>query len=268
MPAAHQSAIAKDLRAIAALMMREMIATRRDPLRFVASLIRPLVWVLFIGVGLRSIGEEIDGTDAKQFAFAGILLLAILQPSLQRGLETLQDRRAGFLRGVVVTPVSDFALTMGTLLSAATTTAGYGALALCLAPFLSVKLTLVQAVELFGIGALLAYVLAAFGLAIATQVRGRSGVGAAINFLATPMYLLSGGLFPVRGFPGWAKVLVRLNPMSYAVDLCHHALRQSLLFSLLADIGILVGFGGLCTCVAAMSFRRRDFAKAPRKPMR
>jgi ABC-2 type transport system permease protein len=49
-----------------------------------------------------------------------------------------------------------------------------------------------------------------------------------INFLAQPLFFLSGALFTLQGLPSWLSFISRIDPLTYGVD----ALRI-----LLADIG-------------------------------
>ena len=39
-----------------------------------------------------------------------------------------------------------------------------------------------------------------------------------MNFLVMPLYFLSGAMFPIRSAPGWMKVLMTIDPLTYGVD--------------------------------------------------
>ena len=68
-----------------------------------------------------------------------------------------------------------------------------------------------------------------------------------MNLLLVPMWLLSGALFPMSGASSWVRVIMLINPMTYAMG----ALRQVLYLGATNPIGDICS---LTTAVCAVLF--------------
>jgi ABC-2 type transport system permease protein len=99
----------------------------------------------------------------------------------------------------------------------------------------------------------------------AARIRKLEDFAVAMNFVIFPLFFFSGALYPASELPGWMQPLVRLNPLTYGVDL----MRQTLLHSerhLLApaqfaawlDIAYLGAFALVCLALAAAFFGREE----------
>jgi ABC-2 type transport system permease protein len=53
---------------------------------------------------------------------------------------------------------------------------------------------------------------------IAIRIKQMQSFMGVMQMIVTPMFFISGALFPPSGLPGWLTVLNRLDPLSYAVD--------------------------------------------------
>lgn len=93
-----------------------------------------------------------------------------------------------------------------------------GLLILVLAPFIGVRLDLELVLKLVPLLFLLALSLTSLGVALAARMKSMEGFQMIMQFLLMPMIFLSGALFPMRDLPAWMDVLVKINPVTYAVD--------------------------------------------------
>jgi ABC-2 type transport system permease protein len=73
-------------------------------------------------------------------------------------------------------------------------------------------------VAVLGLQLLLAFTITTFGVMIAVRIREMQSFMGVMQMLVTPLFFISGALFPPSGLPGWLTVLNRVDPMSYAVD--------------------------------------------------
>jgi ABC-2 type transport system permease protein len=53
---------------------------------------------------------------------------------------------------------------------------------------------------------------------VAARIRQMQSFMGVTQMIVTPMFFISGALFPVANLPGWLAVLNRIDPMTYAVD--------------------------------------------------
>ena len=65
----------------------------------------------------------------------------------------------------------------------------------------------------------LSFALTGIGVLIAARMTSFQGFGTIMNFVIMPMWFLSGAMFPPTNLPHWLAALVKINPMTYGVDL-------------------------------------------------
>jgi ABC-2 type transport system permease protein len=131
-----------------------------------------------------------------------------------------------------------------------------GCLTLIFAPLVGLHLGFGAFFALLGVIAILSLAMSAMGVVLATRMQTFEGFGVISNFVIMPLYFLSGGVFPVERLPGWMAVLVRMNPVTYGVDLMRHALAQPSVFGVGLDLAVLLGFAGAMVVLALIWFRR------------
>ena len=56
------------------------------------------------------------------------------------------------------------------------------------------------------------------GVAMAARMRRTESFQVINQFVTFPLIFLSGAFFPLQGLPAWLEVVVKVNPISYAVD--------------------------------------------------
>jgi energy-coupling factor transporter ATP-binding protein EcfA2 len=121
-PAALKASIGKDLRAATIVWRRELIRFKRDRLRAVTSLIQPLLFLLVLGTGLAALagGGMPAGVNFKTFIYPGVLAMSVLFTAIFSAASIVWDREFGFLREMLVAPVSRAAIVTGKCLGGAT----------------------------------------------------------------------------------------------------------------------------------------------------
>jgi ABC-2 type transport system permease protein len=128
------------------------------------------------------------------------------------------DREFGFLREMLVAPVSRPSLVLGKVAGGATIATAQGSIMLFLAPLIGVRLTPQLVVQVIAIELLMAVSLTAFGVAVASRIGRIESFQVVMQLVLFPMIFLSGAMFPLTGLPAWLTVLTRINPLTYAVQ--------------------------------------------------
>jgi ABC-2 type transport system permease protein len=215
------------LLAAGTIAQREIVRFLRQPSRIVGALAPPVLFWFLIGSGL---GETFrpqaapGDLTAFSYLFPGTLMLIVMFTAVFSTISIIEDRRAGFLQGVLVAPVPRSAIVLGKLLGGTILAAGQSILILAAAPLVGMHVTLqgwlLAALTL----TLSAFSFTGLGFLLAWRLDSTQGFHAIMNLLLMPMWLLSGSLFPTSGAPMWLRVIMQANPMSHAVD----ALRFSL----------------------------------------
>lgn len=250
------------------LLMRELIRFFRQRNRVIGAFASPLIFWILIGQGLSSSFRPsfmAPGTSAMEYLFPGTMTLIILFTSIFSTISIIEDRREGFLQGVLVAPVPRAGIVLGKILGGTVIASLQAVFFLLLAPTVGIPIAVASFLATMGVVILLGFVLTGLGLAIAWRMDSTQGFHAIMNLFLIPMWLLSGSFFPREGAPFWLSLLMQLNPLTYGVA----ALRRTLysagsaslesLPSLSNAVGITVVFGIFFFVVCLM------LVKIPRK---
>src|SRR5437899_7561839 len=188
-----------DLRAVSIVWRRELIRFRRDRLRAVTSLIQPLLFLLVLGTGLSSLakGSMPPGVSFKAFIYPGVLAMSVMFTAIFSAASIVWDREFGFLREMLVAPVSRSAIVIGKIFGGATVATFQGLLILALAGFVGVPYNPVLLLTLVVELVLLSFTLTAFGVLLAARLQSIQAFMALNQMILMPMFFLSGALYPL-----------------------------------------------------------------------
>jgi ABC-2 type transport system permease protein len=215
-----------DLRAVSIVWRRELIRFRTDRLRAITSLVQPFLFLFILGTGLsRLAGGSLPHSanfDFKTFIFPGVLAMSVLFTAIFSAASIVWDREFGFLREILVAPVSRASIVVGKCLGGATIATFQGVIFLCLAWFAHVPYNPVLIISLIGMLLLLSFTLTAFGVMMAARIKQFQAFMALTQMLIMPLFFLSGALYPLTGLPAWLTVLTRLDPLTYVVGPMRH----------------------------------------------
>ena len=206
------------VRGAAVVWQREMIRFGRDRSRIVSSLVQPVLFLFVLGTGLSSLIASNGDVDFRTFLFPGVLATSVLFTAAFSGISMVWDREFGFLREMLVAPVSTTAILTGKCLGGATVATLQSLIILALAPLVGVPYDLVMMVKLVGLLFLMAFMICALGLFLSARVKQVQSAMPLVQLTITPLMFLSGSLFTLSNLPGWLHVATILNPMTYAVE--------------------------------------------------
>jgi ABC-2 type transport system permease protein len=196
-----------------------MIRFVDDPRMILTWLLQPLLFLFILGAGLQSLSAgSTDGVDLKTFMFPGIVCMALVYSAIFSAASLVWDRELGFMREMMVAPVSRWSIITGKCLGGSTIAASQGVIVLALAGLVHVPYKPVLLLGIFALELLIAFTVTAFGVMVATTIKRAQTFTSVVQLLVMPMIFVSGALYPVSGLPAWLRLLNRLNPLTYAVD--------------------------------------------------
>jgi ABC-2 type transport system permease protein len=247
------------MRAVRSLWWREIVRFLRQPSRVVGALGQPVVFWLLLGGGLapsfRPPGVTAE-TGYLEYMYPGIVALVLLFTAIFSTIATVEDRRAGFLQGVLVAPIGRSSIVLGQALGGTTLAVLQGLFLLPLAPLAGIALTGGKVIAATATMGLVAFGLVSLGLVIAWRMESTQGFHAIMNLLLIPMWLLSGAFFPSADLPAPLSIIMSLDPLTYGVAALRTCLvgapppgGPSLGVSLLAVV--VFGVGALLAATAA-----------------
>jgi ABC-2 type transport system permease protein len=214
-----QRSLRSEFRAARIMWRRDLTRFVNDRIRIVSSLIQPLLFLFVMGEGLNTLSRAgTHGVDLKTFIYPGILCIAVMFTAMFAAASIVWDREFGFLREMMVAPVSRSSIVIGKCLGGATVACLQGIIMILLGPLVGVDYNVTLILGIFGLQLLLAFTITAFGVMIAVRIKQMQSFFGVMQMIVMPMFFISGALFPTRGLPGWLEVLNRLDPLTYAVN--------------------------------------------------
>jgi ABC-2 type transport system permease protein len=214
-----ERSLGSELRAIKVVWQREVIRYFSDRLRIVTTLVQPLLFLFVLGAGLQRLSSAgTHGVDLKTFIYPGVLAISVLFTAMFSAASIVWDREFGFLREMMVAPVRRSSIVIGKCIGGASVAGVQGVIVLCLAGVVHVPYSPVMIIEILVLQLLLAFSVTAFGVMLAVRIKQMQSFMGIMQMVVTPMFFISGALFPASGLPVWLTVLNRIDPLTYAVD--------------------------------------------------
>lgn len=217
----------QEFRAGWSLFRRDMLKLFRERARIISSLTQPIIFLGIFGLGLKDVlgaAGPFQELDYIQYIFPGIIGTNVLGLTITNGVTIVADREFGFLREVLVAPVSRLTIAISKVAAGVGTALVQVAILMLLAPFVGLTPSLSVIVLLFLAVALLAVATSGLGVLIASRIRSTESFQYMFQFMIFPLFFLSGAFFVLDRVPAWIKFIANLNPLTYAIDLFRHIL--------------------------------------------
>lgn len=244
------------LETIWALCYRELLRFVRERSAFYATLARPTLWLIVLGSGMQNAFRQQTGVAYAAYLMPGIIAMTILFGGLFSGVSTVWDREFGFLKEVLVAPVSRLEIVIGKLLAGTLVTAAQALITLAFAPLVGVWLTFGSLAGTLGIVLLASAGVVGLALSIAARMRSFEGFSNFANLVALPLFFTSGSMYPLQDAPAWLSPIIHLNPITYAVDAMRTVALGHGNFPLMHDLLVVLVFALATGTLATLSFKR------------
>jgi len=246
------------------LARRELYEFFRSKTRIISSLAQGLLFLLVFSAGFANIGIAIQGMsiDSRAFTASGIAAIVILFTGVFGGMGVMRDKMFGFMKELIVAPVSRRTLMLGKTLGIALQTLLQVEIILGLSialGFFGYDLSLIWRMILILPVALLASIgIVGMGLTISTRMRDFQSFGLIQTFLVMPMFWLCGALFAFNNVPFAMQVIMMFNPFTYSVDLFRAVLLNVSFFPIWLDLIVMMAFGAVLILIGARSFNKME----------
>jgi len=247
--------------AVYIIWLREMKKYIRNKSRLVGNLAMPFFFLAFLGMGFNSL--NIPGLPAGasylDFLAPGIVAMGLLFSSMFAGVSILWDRQFGFLKEIMVAPVSRTSIVIGRIFAGMTSGIIQALLILAISILMGVRipnpLGLLASVIFI---VLIAISFVGLGISLASKMEDMHGFQLIMNFLIMPTFLLSGALFPLDRLPGWLAALAYIDPLTYGVDGLRALITGASHLPVMLDFVILAGFSLAMIGLATYLFNKTE----------
>jgi ABC-2 type transport system permease protein len=230
------------------------------------ALATPLVFWLLIGGGIGTSFQpaaiEGEAINFLEYFYPGIIALILLFTAIFSTISVIEDRREGFLQGVMVAPVPRFSIALGKLMGGATLALIQGGIFLLLLPLTGLSPSIPAILLAIAVMVILAFALTGLGFLIAWRMDSTQGFHAIMTMFLIPMWMLSGAFFPPSGAHPVIQFAMMINPMSYGVDLLRAAFYSQsesinlTVYPVWASLLALISFAAIMLLAASKSVNR------------
>lgn len=213
------------LRAADGIVRREMLRFVQQRERFVAALVRPLVWFLVFASGFRTVIDT--GQDYRSYIVPGLCGMVQLFHGMQSSLSMVYDREMGSMRVLLSSPLPRSFLLFARLLASCLVSVGQVYVFLVIAVLVGVQISFGGALRLLPALVLGGLLVGALGMLLAARIRQLENFAGVMNFVIFPMFFLSPALYPLSRMAEDAPflhVLAWLNPFTHVLELNRVAL--------------------------------------------
>lgn len=204
------------------ILWREMKRYRKSKSGVLIRLIQPAVWIIVVGntfAGTRPLIESVGfAGEYIEFMAAGVIVLTAIFTSIFGGVNTLWDRRQGFMNKALVSSISRTSLALGKMLAIAAISVMQASLIIAISLAIGVGfvdyvmiLPIMAVVMLFSLG------FAGISVIVAATAKSQESFWGMINFMGMPLFMISPALFPLELLPEWLATLAGFNPATYTI---------------------------------------------------
>lgn len=248
-----------ELRGIYTLWLREVKRYTREKTRLISSFIQPLLWLVIFGSGMRFAGAGLVGITYQQFIFPGIVGQTLLFTSMFMGISVIWDREFGFLKEILVAPISRISVFVGKMLGGSTDAVIQGSFVFVFSFLVGIRFDPESFLVSLPVMLLITFGLVSIGLTLASLMGSLESFGVIQTFVNLPLFFLSGALFPLTYVPQWLRWVSVVDPLTYGVDALRVMVLKSAwvpIYPLYYDLLVLVAFDLGMICVGTAIFSR------------
>lgn len=242
------------LNTVFTLWLREMLRYRRSRSRIIGSLATPLFFLIIMGSALSTTMTMRSGNYIDYMA-PGIIGMSVLFASLMGGVSIIWDREFGFLKEILVAPVSRFYTAFGKAAGGVTAAMVQGTLLMVISgmfvvEYVSVTGQLLSILIMFitGMGFI------GLGITLASRIESHEGFQMMMTFITFPTLMASTAFYPMANLPPWLGIPVQLNPLTYGVEALRWALLGASEVPIMRSMAIITVFSFTMILIGSWSF--------------
>jgi ABC-2 type transport system permease protein len=246
--------LAAMFRCFLGILWREVLRFLQQRSRFVAALVRPLIWLFVFAAGFRSVlGVSIVPPYQTyilydEYVIPGLVAMVQLFNGMQSSLSMVYDREVGSMRVLLTSPAPRWFLLLSKLLSGTLLSLAQVYVFLLIALAYGIQLPPLGYVTVLPALLLSGLMLGGLGLLLSSMIKQLENFAGVMNFIIFPMFFTSSALYPLWKVEEASPILrdiCSLNPFTYAVELVRFALYEQFDgFSALVVVGCTIVFVG------------------------
>lgn len=219
--------------ALQAIVTREALRFVHQRERFIAALVRPLVWLLVFAAGFRAaLGLSITPPYQTYITYEvyivpGLCGMVLLFNGMQSSLSLVYDREMGSMRLLLTSPLPRWWLLTCKLIGSTLIAIAQVYAFLAIARLFGINLPSVGYIAVLPALFLTGLMVGTLGLALSSFIKQLENFAGVMNFVIFPMFFLSSALYPLWKMAESSRLLhdiCAFNPFTHGVELIRFAL--------------------------------------------
>jgi len=239
------------------IILRDMKRLWIDRIRIISGLLQPLLYLFILGSGVGA-ATRLGGHQYLRYIFPGVVGLSLLFTATFAAISIVFDRETGFLKAVLVAPVSRREVALGKIVSGALQAVIQAILLLIFAPVVGLSFGFLEFIGIFIFMILCGMVFSAMGVSVAARFTSAEVFPIVLNAVLLPMFFISGAMFPLKTSPQWLQTLAHIDPVAYGVDLMRGTLSGQFYFPVYLSVLVMIFVLVILTWLSIRVFERGE----------
>ncbi|MBL4907040.1 MAG: ABC transporter permease [Sneathiella sp.] len=232
-PPIRRATLSPYLRCLWGIVWREGLRFYQQRGRFIAALVRPLVWLLVFAAGFRAaLGLSITAPYEtyvlyEVYIIPGLIGMIQLFNGMQSSLSLVYDREMGSMKVLLTSPLPRWYLLICKLLAGCAVSLVQVYIFLAISYAIGIDLPLLGYLALAPTLIVTGLMLGAIGMLLSTFIKQLENFAGVMNFVIFPAFFLSSALYPLWKMRESSELLYwlcALNPFTHAVEFIRFSL--------------------------------------------
>lgn len=232
------------MNAVGAILTRSLLNFFKSKTRLIFSLLMPFFFLFVFSFVMQSAMGGV--TQPISYLIAGIIIMTVFQTSLNNSIDILNDISSGFMKEILVSPVSRWQISIGQVLSSTLIAMVQGLIVVLGGVALGLSIDAAHFAAMLGAMAVTGITFSSLGLFLATLARESASFQVLITAVVMPLMFLSGAYIPTTVLPSFLLPVVYLNPLTYITAMFRYITMgmENMTASQLVQAGVAFDWGG------------------------
>jgi len=205
------------MRAIKAILKRNLANFVRDKTRFFFTIFMSFFFLFIFSFVMKSTATGFD--HPLNYLISGIIIMTVFQSALNNSTGILEDISSGFMKEILVSPITRWQISIGQILSSAVLALLQGLIVIFLGIFMGLSIDLFHLLEMLGVMVVVGVTFSSMGLYLATLAKTSTTFQIMISVIVMPLTFLSGAYIPTTIMPSFLRPIVYINPLTYTTSI-------------------------------------------------
>lgn len=202
---------------IIAIIQRNVLNYVRNKGRMIGSIIMALFMLIMFSFLMKPSMSNFG--QPTNYLIAGIIIMLVFQTSINNSSDILSDIANGYMKEVMVAPITRSQIAIGNIVSGAIIAVLQGILTTIVSIFIGLNLNVLQCLLMIIVMMISAMTFSAIGLFLATISRNSPSFQTISSMVMMPLTFVSGAYIPTTIMPKFLLPVVYLNPLTYVTSI-------------------------------------------------